>query len=135
MLRAAERTFLLDGDEAAQVSTGSQALHQFRIAAKRLRYTMELFAALDEAAFSGRIEAVRELQQILGDIHDCAVNAEIVRELGGPAAIERRLLLRQRRHTAAFRREWPRIRVALSQVHRVEHPTAGQEPGTSPTID
>lgn len=48
-------------------------LHAMRIAAKRLRYTLEAFAPLHAPAFDPVIAALRELQDSLGDIHDCDV--------------------------------------------------------------
>ncbi|GAB4463449.1 MAG: hypothetical protein OHK0029_32070 [Armatimonadaceae bacterium] len=48
-------------------------LHQMRIAAKRLRYTLELFAPVlgDEA--QRVLKSVEEIQEQLGKIHDCDV--------------------------------------------------------------
>ncbi|HEY1355458.1 MAG TPA: CHAD domain-containing protein [Solirubrobacterales bacterium] len=53
------------GAEAAQ--------HEMRIAAKRLRYVLEITGSCfgEEAAAARR--AVKELQGVLGDIHDCDV--------------------------------------------------------------
>ena len=48
-----------------------QALHDMRIAAKRLRYVFEVTeGALGEVARDGAKEA-RRLQELLGEIHDC----------------------------------------------------------------
>lgn len=47
--------------------------HAMRIAAKRLRYTMECFAALYDDNLKAQIKAVKNLQDILGDMHDCDV--------------------------------------------------------------
>src|SRR5207237_10760438 len=48
-------------------------LHQMRIAAKRLRYTLELFAPVDPAALGPVIERVKAIQEQLGRIHDADV--------------------------------------------------------------
>lgn len=49
------------------------AQHDMRIAAKRLRYALELFAPCfgDEAEAARR--AARDLQSVLGDLHDCDI--------------------------------------------------------------
>lgn len=48
-----------------------QAQHDTRIAAKRLRYVLELFSpCLGEEAKKAR-QAAKRLQSILGDLHDC----------------------------------------------------------------
>jgi len=48
-------------------------LHEMRIAAKNLRYTMEVFAPLYGDEFKQIIETVKSAQETLGDIHDCDV--------------------------------------------------------------
>jgi hypothetical protein len=54
-------------------------LHQMRIAAKRLRYTMEIFQGIYAdytpygKTFDAAIESVRSLQEHLGEIHDADV--------------------------------------------------------------
>lgn len=47
--------------------------HAMRIAAKRLRYTMEIFKPLYAGRLDGAIEAIKQMQTLLGDIHDCDV--------------------------------------------------------------
>lgn len=53
-----------------------EELHQMRIAAKRLRYTIEVFAPLYNSRIKPHLNAVKEAQEILGEIHDCDVWAE-----------------------------------------------------------
>jgi CHAD domain len=49
----------------------AQELHNMRIAAKRLRYVLELTApALGDAAAKGAREA-KQIQTLLGELHDC----------------------------------------------------------------
>jgi len=50
-----------------------EELHAMRIAAKRLRYTLEAYAPLYEDELTTRIQWVRQLQDWLGEIHDCDV--------------------------------------------------------------
>jgi len=47
--------------------------HALRIAAKRLRYMMESFSGLFDGQMKAHIKAVRRLQDILGEMHDCDV--------------------------------------------------------------
>ncbi len=53
-------------------------LHNMRIAAKWLRYTMETFAALYPDSLKPWLRAVRGAQELLGDVHDCDVWAEFI---------------------------------------------------------
>ncbi len=48
-------------------------LHAMRIAAKRLRYTLEFFAPLYENQLRQPLKALRIAQESLGSIHDCDV--------------------------------------------------------------
>ncbi len=48
-------------------------LHQMRIAAKHLRYTLEVFAPRYGSAVKRILKVVKEIQGLLGDLHDCDV--------------------------------------------------------------
>jgi CHAD domain-containing protein len=48
-------------------------LHQMRIAAKHLRYTLEVFEPLYDRALRKPIKIVKEIQELLGEVHDCDV--------------------------------------------------------------
>jgi CHAD domain-containing protein len=47
--------------------------HQMRIAAKRLRYTLEICKPLFQGELDETITAVKKVQTLLGEIHDCDV--------------------------------------------------------------
>jgi CHAD domain-containing protein len=80
-LRAAGRGDLSDLDR----------LHRLRIAAKRLRYAMELFAACYRRAFRDDLYTrVESLQEALGEINDLRNLADRVAELGDRASHKRR---------------------------------------------
>jgi hypothetical protein len=48
-------------------------LHDMRIAAKRLRYTLEIFKVCFPPEFEELLEQARALQELLGEIHDADV--------------------------------------------------------------
>ncbi|MDP2966628.1 MAG: CHAD domain-containing protein [Pelolinea sp.] len=48
-------------------------LHQMRIAAKHLRYTLEIFSELYSGKIDFALDIARKTQQILGEIHDADV--------------------------------------------------------------
>jgi CHAD domain-containing protein len=50
-----------------------QELHQMRIAAKKLRYTLEVFAPLYKGKMDTTLEIMRTIQTSLGNIRDCDV--------------------------------------------------------------
>jgi CHAD domain-containing protein len=58
-----------------------ERLHAFRLAAKRFRYTLEVFRPFYGPVFGARLEKVREIQTILGNRQDCAVTAALLNPL------------------------------------------------------
>ncbi|REG11361.1 CHAD domain-containing protein [Pelolinea submarina] len=53
--------------------TRVEELHQMRIAAKRLRYALEVFSLLYKGKSDFALEITRQTQQFLGEIHDADV--------------------------------------------------------------
>jgi hypothetical protein len=75
--------------------------HAMRIAAKKLRYTMELYAPLYRRQLKKPIARVKKIQDLLGDMHDCDVWIDhitllIMKERNRPHA------LRDLRHGRAY---------------------------------
>lgn len=56
----------------------SDPLHDLRIAAKRLRYTLELFRPQFGAAGERQIDRVKAIQEALGTLHDHDVRIELI---------------------------------------------------------
>jgi hypothetical protein len=67
----------------------SEELHNLRIAAKRLRYTLELFRPTFGKAGERQIDRVKAVQEALGTLHDHDVRIELI---GGELS---RLMLEQ----------------------------------------
>jgi hypothetical protein len=65
--------FLTDPANVAQ-------LHDMRIAAKRLRYALELFVDVLDAEAAACIDLIKEFQDVVGDIHDHDVHVDILRD-------------------------------------------------------
>lgn len=78
--------------EAALSPDASEALHDLRIAAKRLRYVLEIFASCLGAEAKSARDAAKRLQSVLGDLHDCDLMLAKVERIGSVAAV-----LRERR--------------------------------------
>lgn len=73
-----------DLEETRAVITGpddSEALHELRIMAKRLRYSLEMFAVCFAPKLAQeRADAVRAMQDLLGRIHDLDVLSGLLRK-------------------------------------------------------
>jgi CHAD domain-containing protein len=69
--------------------TNVTELHAMRIAAKRLRYALEIFADVLDADAVGCIDLIKEFQDVVGDIHDHDVHADILRTHLGTISADR----------------------------------------------
>lgn len=84
--------------EAALAPDAAEAQHDMRIAAKRLRYVLEIVGACFGPEAEATRVAAKELQQILGEIHDCDVmlpRAERIESLATLLRTRRELLFRR----------------------------------------
>ena len=83
---AAERILLVRVDELYSFApraldpSEERALHDMRIAAKRLRYVLELTAPCFGAYAVTGAKRAKQLQDLLGEIHDCDVMLPLVRD-------------------------------------------------------
>jgi CHAD domain-containing protein len=59
----------------------AEQLHAMRIAAKWLRYTMELFAPAYKDGLKQPLAAVKRIQELLGDLHDSDVRLDILQDM------------------------------------------------------
>ena len=109
--------------------TDDVALHDMRIAAKRLRYILEVAHPLFGAYAAEAVTAVKDLQEILGDIHDAdvqtpevaAILAAVVEDdvaagaaagrehYAGLLALVVELQVRRRERHADFLERWARL--------------------------
>jgi CHAD domain-containing protein len=96
VLPALAEEFFDSGNAAISARASYQKLHRFRLQAKRFRYTLELFERFYGAEMSQGAEILKELQDRLGAINDCATTLVILgRDRRAVAAVGR--LLRQRK--------------------------------------
>jgi CHAD domain-containing protein len=75
--------------DEALAPDASAAQHNMRIAAKRLRYVLEIVGScIGEEAKVAR-DATKQLQSALGDLHDCDLMLPKVEKIGSAAALLR----------------------------------------------
>ena len=75
--------------DSALAPNAGEAQHGMRIAAKRLRYVLEIFSScLGEEAKTAR-DAAKRLQSVLGDLHDCDLMLTKVEHIDSVAAVLR----------------------------------------------
>lgn len=83
---------------AALEPSAAMAQHDMRIAAKRLRYVLEIVSPCFGPEAEAARDAAKRLQSVLGDIHDCDVMlpwAKGINSLQGLLRTRRELLFRQ----------------------------------------
>jgi CHAD domain-containing protein len=89
--------------DAALAADASEAQHDTRIAAKRLRYVLEIFAPCLGGEAEAARSAAKQLQSVLGDLHDCDLMLNKVERIGSVAALLRE---RRERHFHEFVELW-----------------------------
>lgn len=114
--------FFAAGRLAAK-QTDIEYLHEFRLRAKRFRYTLELFQTYYGRDIKDCLRRLRKLQDYLGDINDCAVTMVMLRG-DGDAGMAVQRLLDQR--LAQFGRHWRLYSSRLQGMWRdwLSHPRA-----------
>ncbi len=96
VLPALAEEFFDSGRAAISTRANYQTLHRFRLETKRLRYTLELFERFYGSDMSEGAEILKEFQDRLGAINDCATTIVLLgRDRRAVAAVGK--LLRHRR--------------------------------------
>jgi len=106
-------SYFKEGRRIAARPVPPEKLHPFRLKTKRFRYTLELFRRCYGRGLEQRIDALRNIQQYLGEISDCATtssllgtDSEVPVRSGEP--FSRFLNRRAEARAAEFRRYWNR---------------------------
>lgn len=111
-LPALVSAYFVQGRELLAKNPAPAELHALRLASKRLRYTLELFRPCYGPGFRARLDSLRRLQQLLGEINDCATAGAVLAGLRhSPQRARVNVFLRQRalRQTEAFCRHWRQV--------------------------
>jgi CHAD domain-containing protein len=102
------RHFFEHGDRVVEPSTTEARLHEFRLAAKRARYTLELFEPLYGSVLRSPIAGIKRVQQVLGELNDCEAALALLAELPEPIepAWRESIELRRDRKRGEFAKLW-----------------------------
>lgn len=95
---------------AALDPSASAAQHDLRIAAKRLRYVLEITESCFGPEAKRARKAAKELQGVLGEIHDCDV---MLPRAEGIASLEAQLRARRELRFRRFRKLWGEHEIAF----------------------
>jgi len=72
--------FFAAGRRASRGKIKTKRLHEFRLLAKRFRYTLELFRPIYGPSFDKRLTQLRRLQSHLGKINDCSASRALLEQ-------------------------------------------------------
>lgn len=101
--------FVLAGRAVLEKPSGKR-LHSLRLAAKRLRYTLEFFEPVYGPGIGRRLSEMKQVQTFLGDINDCEATLELLEECHIEAPGFRRFLkTRIRELVEQFDRHWVEV--------------------------
>ena len=65
---------------AVRANASAKKLHRFRVATKKFRYTIELFMPVYGDRLDRELDAVRDLQRVLGKLHDYYVISKMLED-------------------------------------------------------
>ena len=102
--RLAQRFF--EAGDAASSQYSGEKLHEFRIRAKKFRYTLELFLPLYGPKAEEWTREIKSVQTILGSMNDYRSVFALAAELGGGRKLKASLKRSERRKIRQFRRVW-----------------------------
>ena len=94
------------GRKATDGERSPDELHQFRIKTKRFRYSLELFLPAYGTRLDQELEAVRELQKVLGKLHDYHVMEQM---LEGQKTLQTNLQRRAKKKLKEFHEQWTKL--------------------------
>jgi CHAD domain-containing protein len=110
------------GRIALAAGTSWHDMHQFRLATKRFRYTLETFSAAYGPGLQARIAALKQIQTFLGDINDCIVTGNILEPFPDTADLRATLAEKADSKTRKLRSYWLReFDAAGQQQHWIRY--------------
>jgi len=106
------------GQTALALGTSWDEMHRFRLLTKRFRYTLEIFRPAYGPGLEHRIELLRALQTLLGDINDYRVTSGILEQVEGTETVRTQLDEKANRKTVQLRSMWSEQFEAAGQRER-----------------
>jgi CHAD domain-containing protein len=94
------------GRKAATGKQTPKKLHRFRIATKKFRYSLELFHPVYGPSLERHIDALRELQSILGKLNDHHTLKPFFK---GDKALQAKLDEAMEKHLSQFHEQWKKF--------------------------
>lgn len=100
------RQYFDEGRDALAPGTSWKQMHKFRLRTKRFRYTLEIFKDLYGPGLAKRIDSLKKLQTYLGDINDCIVTSQMLKDMDGMSGIREKLMEKADGEMEKLRKFW-----------------------------
>jgi CHAD domain-containing protein len=130
LLARGMKDFLEQGKEACSADASPEKLHNFRLGAKKFRYTLELFQPLYGPSLDSIVASMKSVSALLGDINDCVTATALAAKYDGSERLVDRLKKRQDKTAEEFREYWKGLKLGRSLDELLE-PAAPKKPVAS----
>lgn len=100
------RKYLESGDDALLTEKEWEEVHDFRLATKRFRYTLEIFEGLYGPGMRQRLDDLRKIQKLLGEANDLIVTAGLLESIPETEALRAEFTARAGRKLKRLRAWW-----------------------------
>ena len=130
------KKFFDRGKQAVEGGGSADGIHAFRIAAKKFRYTLELFATLYGPPLGTWLERVRSVHALAGGIDDCAAVRKMLARGASGEAVDAELRRKQRKQMEEFLCEWTEIFASPDHsrywIHYLQHSAGKRQTARKP---
>lgn len=100
------RKYIEQGGDALLTERTWEEIHQFRLATKRFRYTLEVFEPFYGPGLQLRVEDLKNVQKMLGEANDLVVTAGLLESIPETESVRTELLVKAERKTKKLRSWW-----------------------------
>jgi CHAD domain-containing protein len=88
------RKYFRRGRNALDTERSWEEIHEFRLATKRFRYTLEVFRSIYGPGIEQRLDDLKHIQKLLGDANDCMITRTMLAEIPGTESLRGKLEVR-----------------------------------------
>src|SRR5207253_1571005 len=81
-------------------------MHRFRLLTKRFRYTLEIFRHAYGPGVEQRIELLKQVQTLLGEMNDCVVTSGMLAQLEGTEHVRDQLAQKAEQKKGKLQSVW-----------------------------
>jgi CHAD domain-containing protein len=85
------RKYFTSGRSALETDRSWEEIHEFRLATKRFRYTLELFRSVYGPGMEQRLDELKHIQKLLGDANDCMITRAMLAAIPGTDDLQGKL--------------------------------------------